>query len=186
MKRKSYIQSPQELRNSMKGVINLKNKDNECFRWCHIRYLNLQSKDSQLIKKVNTAFVDQLDYSVDVKQYNKIEKQSNINIIVFGYENKQPYPVYVWKEKFDNVMNLLLITDGENKHCVLIKDFIRFMFNQTKHQHKQFFCTHCLQCISKESIPNKHKTDCIVLNGEQAITMPEKGETITDSYKRHL
>ena len=94
MKRKSFIQSPQELRNSMKVVINLKNKDNECFRWCHIRYLNLQSKDSQLIQKVNTAFVDQLDYSniefpVDVKQYSKIEKQSNINIIVFGYENKR-------------------------------------------------------------------------------------------------
>ena len=142
MKGNSYIQLPQELRNSMKGVIYL--SDNECFRWCHIRYLNLQSKDSQLIKKVNKAFVDQLDYSniefpVDVKQYNKIEKQSNINIIVFGYENKQPYPVYVWKEKFDNVMNLLLITDGENKHYVLIKDFNRFMFNQTKHQHKQFF-----------------------------------------------
>ena len=47
----------------MKGVINLKNKDNECFRWCHIRYLNPQNKDPQLNKKVNKAFVDQLDYS---------------------------------------------------------------------------------------------------------------------------
>ena len=78
----------------------MKNKDNECFRGCHTRYLNPQNKDPQLIKKVNKTFVDQLDYSniefpVDVKQYNKIEKQSNINIIVFGYENKQPYPVYV-------------------------------------------------------------------------------------------
>ena len=83
-------------------------------------------------------------------------------------------------------MNLLLITDGENKHYVLINDFNRPMFNQTKHQHKQFFCTHCLQCFSEESSLSKHKTECIVLNGEQAITMPEKGETITDSYKRHL
>ena len=30
----SYIQLPQELRNSAKGLINMKNKDNECFRWC--------------------------------------------------------------------------------------------------------------------------------------------------------
>ena len=32
----SYIELPPELRNSTKGLINLQNKDNECFRWCHI------------------------------------------------------------------------------------------------------------------------------------------------------
>ena len=37
---KSYIPLPKELQNSLKGLINLKNEDNECFRWCHIRYLN--------------------------------------------------------------------------------------------------------------------------------------------------
>ena len=29
------IELPTELRNSSKGLINIKNKD-ECFRWCHI------------------------------------------------------------------------------------------------------------------------------------------------------
>ena len=32
----SYIELPTELRNSKKGLINMKNKDEECFRWCHI------------------------------------------------------------------------------------------------------------------------------------------------------
>ena len=36
MKGSSYIKLPQELRNSAKGLINMKNEDNECFRWCHI------------------------------------------------------------------------------------------------------------------------------------------------------
>lgn len=44
---------------------------------------------------------------------------------------KQPFPIYLSKEKFDNQMNLL-VTDGENKHYVLIKHFNRFMFNKTK------------------------------------------------------
>ena len=39
MKGSSYIELPQELRNSAKGLINMKNEDNECFRWCHIRHL---------------------------------------------------------------------------------------------------------------------------------------------------
>ena len=38
----SYIELPIELLNSAKGLINMKNKDDECFRWCHVRHLNPQ------------------------------------------------------------------------------------------------------------------------------------------------
>ena len=47
----SYIPLPPELNNSMKGLINLKNKDIECFKWCHIRFINPQNKDPDRIKK---------------------------------------------------------------------------------------------------------------------------------------
>ena len=179
MKGSSYIELPKELRNGKKGLINMKNKDNECFRWCHIRRLNPQDKNPQRIKKSDKEFIKKLDYSgiefpVTVKQYNKIEKQNEININVFGYENKQPYPIHVSKEKYEKQMNLLLITEDENKHYVLIKDFNRFMFNQTKHEHKKNFCMHCLQCFSSEEVLNNHKNNCIQVNGEQAIKMPDK------------
>lgn len=105
-----------------KGLINMENEDNECFRWSHIRHLNPQEKDPQRIKKSDKAFINKLDYLniefpvnvTDVKQYNKVEKQNNININVFGYELEieQPYSIYVFKEKFDDQMNLLLITEG--------------------------------------------------------------------------
>ena len=77
LKGSSYIKSPQELKN--RGLINLQNEDNECFRWCHIRHLNPQGKDPQRIKKTDKIFICQLDYSsiefpVTVKQINKIEK----------------------------------------------------------------------------------------------------------------
>ena len=38
----SYIEIPTELRNQKKELVNIKNKDDECFRWCHIRHLNPQ------------------------------------------------------------------------------------------------------------------------------------------------
>ena len=47
----SYIELPMELRNPKKGLINIKNKDDECFRWCHIRHLNPQEKNPQRIKR---------------------------------------------------------------------------------------------------------------------------------------
>ena len=81
-----------------------------------------------MIKKLDYS---EIEFPVATKQYNKIEKQNEININVFGYENKQPYPIYISKEKYEKHMELLLITEDENKHYVLIKDFNRFMFNQT-------------------------------------------------------
>ena len=183
MKGSSYIQLPNELRNSKKGLINMKNEDNECFRWCHIRHINPQDKYPQRIKKIDKQYVEKLDYSgvefpVGVKHYNKIEKHNSININVFGYENKQPYPIYVSKEKYEDHMELLLVTEKENKHYVLIKDFNRFMYNQTKHEHRKHFCMHCLQCFSSDRVLSNHKDICIQVNGTQAIKMPNKDNNI--------
>ena len=49
----SYIELPTKLRSPKKGFINIKNKDNECFRWCHVRHLNPQKKNPQRINKVD-------------------------------------------------------------------------------------------------------------------------------------
>ena len=48
----SYIVLPTKLRNPKKGLINIKNNDDECFRWCNVRYLNPQEKNPQRIKKL--------------------------------------------------------------------------------------------------------------------------------------
>ena len=179
----SYIQLPAELRNSAKGLINLKNKDNECFRWCHIRHLNPQGKYPQRIKKSDKEYIDKLDYSgikfpVTIKQINKIEKKNKININVFCYEEKIPYPIYISDEKFEDHIELLLITKDENQHYVLIKDFNKFMYKQTKHKERKHFCMHCLQCFSSERVLNNHKDNCIQINGTQAVNMPDKDNNI--------
>ena len=94
LKGSSRIQLPQELHTPNKGLINLENEDNDCFRWCHIRYLNPKENNPQRIKKSDKRKVEQLSYQhteflIAVKHYNNIEKQNNININVFGYENKK-------------------------------------------------------------------------------------------------
>ena len=113
LKGSSFIELPPEI-NRSKGLVNIKNKDNECFRWCHIRHLNPQDKNPQRITKTDKNFIEQLDYSniefpVTVKQINKIEKQNNIRINLFGYEEKQKFPIYISQEKFQDHMELLLI-----------------------------------------------------------------------------
>nr|DAC81289.1 TPA_asm: PolB [Corynactis coral adintovirus] len=185
----SYIDLPKDLRGGTKKLVNMKNEDNECFRWCHIRYLNPQNKDPQRIKKVDRLAVQSLNYNgvefpVAVKSYNRIERQNSININVFGYEGKQPFPIYISKEKHDRMMNLLLITKDENKHYVLIRDFNAFMFSQTKHKGRKHFCMSCLQCFSSERVLNNHSENCLAINGAQAVKMPDETNNIL-RYNNH-
>ena len=59
------------------------------------------------------------------------------------------------------------------------------MFKKTKHQHRKHFCMHCLQCFSTEDVLSKHNVNCMVLNGEQAIRMPQKGNNTLQSQNYH-
>ena len=36
----SYIELPNKMKNSKKGLINVNNNDNKCFVWCYIEHLN--------------------------------------------------------------------------------------------------------------------------------------------------
>ena len=47
----TYIELPGGLKNSKKDLINIKNNDNKCFLWCHIRHLNFVEKNPQRITK---------------------------------------------------------------------------------------------------------------------------------------
>ena len=47
----SYISLPKALNNSMKGLINLKNKDHKCFMWCHVRLINPTNSHPERINK---------------------------------------------------------------------------------------------------------------------------------------
>ena len=59
------------------------------------------------------------------------------------------------------------------------------MYNQTKHKERKHFCMYCLQCFSSEDVLNKQKNDCIVINGEKAIKMPQKGDNILKFNNYH-
>ena len=143
--RSSYFPLLLKLKNSMKSLINLKNKDNECFKWCHITFINPQNKTSERINKQDKEIVKNLDYRginflMKARDYEIIEERLNINVNVFGYENKV-FPLHVSKKLNEQVLNVLLIKNEENSHDVLIKDFNRLMYSRvtTKNAHKKHF-----------------------------------------------
>ena len=153
----TYIELPDKLKNPMKGLINIKSNDTKCFLCCHIRHLNLVKPHPERITKEDKKMINDLNYEgiafpVSKRDYCKIERQKNICINVFCYENGLTYLVYLSDQKFHNSMDLVLITDENKSHYVYIKDFNRFMCNKTKNKNKKYFCKCCLQCFSSEKV----------------------------------
>ena len=45
----SYMNLPIELRNPRKGLISIKNKNQKCFLWCHVRHINSSKENPERI-----------------------------------------------------------------------------------------------------------------------------------------
>ena len=98
----------------MKGLINLKNKDHKFFIWCYVRLINPRNSHPERINKQDKTIAANLNYSdiefpLNISDYELIENRFQMKINVFGYENKV-YPLYISKESHTQTLNLLLIT----------------------------------------------------------------------------
>ena len=127
-------------------MINIENiDDNECFKWCLVKYLNLAGRNSARITKAYKYFTKKFDFKdikfpVKVRDIHKIEKTNSSGISVFGYENKEKHPTYVSKKCGEEKhVDLLLIRYKREKHFLLNKDLNTFMYNRTLHRRKNIF-----------------------------------------------
>ena len=86
-------------------MINIQNiDDNECFKWCLIRYLNPADHNPRKITKANKNFAKSFDFkyinfTVKIRDIYKIEKKKkkkkSIVISAFGYEHKKISNLYI-------------------------------------------------------------------------------------------
>ena len=135
----------------MKDLLNIKNRDNECFKWCDIRFINPTNSHPERINKQDKKIADTLDYRginfpMKARDYEIIEERFNINVNVFGYENRV-FPLYVSKKSNEQVLNVLLISNEEKSHYVFIKDFNRLMYSKTEHKEKNTFVCHVYKIL---------------------------------------
>ena len=138
---------PIELRSPRKRLINIKNNDQKCFLWCHVRHINPVEEHPGRIKKTDKRIASNLNYEgiefpVQEKDFKKIEVQNNICINMF----------FISKQTFEDSIDLVLLIKNNKSHYVYIKDFNTFMFHKTKNKNKKWFCKSCLQCVSSQNV----------------------------------
>ena len=120
----------------MKVLINIKNKDTKCFKWCHTRFINPTNSHPERINKQDKKIASTLDYRginfpMKACDYEIVAKRFNINVNILGYQNKI-VPLYVSKKSNEKVLNVLLIRNKEKSNCVFIKEFSRLMYSEVK------------------------------------------------------
>ena len=183
----SYIQLPVELAQK-KALINMKNKDDQCFKWCIARAMNPKEDHPERIDKKLTEASEELNWDnitfpVNLKAIDKFERQNpTISVNVFGYD-KSIYPLRVSKyDDLEHLVDLLLICEESKQHYCLIKNLSRLVSNQvSKHEHKSFICRRCLNPFNTEYSMNKHIEYCSS-HETVKVEMPKEGTALAFNH----
>ncbi len=193
----SHIPLPKELANK-KAIINLKNDDNQCFKWAVTRAVNPVDKNAEQIDrnlraKAEALNWDGISFPTQLKDIDKFERNNpTISVNVHGYE-KDVYPLRTSAVKREHEVDLLLLSgkcedDSASYHYCVIKSLSRLLHGQkSKGKVKHFYCRRCYySCITQERLA-KHEDLC-QSHGTVKIEMPERTEDHipTQYFKNHF
>ena len=165
----SYLPLPPKLKNQH-SCINIKNDDEKCFLWTVLASLHPASQHPERVfhyqQFEGELNMSGIDYPVKLKNITKFERQNEVSINVFGYEDGKVFPVRITdgRNELTHHVNLLLISsEHQQSHYVLIKNLSRLLSSQlSNHNGKKWFCDFCIQGFSSEAILLKHVEFCKV------------------------
>ena len=165
----SYIDSPKWLKDK-KSTINPKSNDDICFQYAVTLALNLDKikKYPQRISKIK-PFIDQynwkdIDFPSTSKDWRKFELNNKIalNILYVPHNTRKVNVAYKSKYNLtcDKQVILLMITDGEKWHYLVVKNLPGLLRGITSSHHGDFYCLNCFRSYRTRNKFEAHKKIC--------------------------
>ena len=204
MRGSTYIDLPPFIKKK-EACINVKNNDDECFKWAVLSALhpvsNHADRTSYYYSYKDELNFDGIEFPMDPKQINKFEKQNDVSINVYYLKKKGKIfnilPRHLTSCKKEKHVNLLLVEshyvdkDEEEEeeqeesndivfknHYVWIKNLSRLVRSQVSaYEHKSYICDRCLHFFWSNEKLAKHAIDCSEIN-ECKILLPTKKDNI--------
>ncbi len=172
-----------------KGIINIKNDDDQCFKWAVTRALNPVNRDSERITKELKDQAEEYDWSgitfpVKLEDIKIWEKNNDKFVNVFGYD-EDVQKVYVIRmgdrcsstvlEEDQNKFISLFLHD--DKHYCVVKSLGRLVSSQlSKKKNKKYFCLNCMNGFGTEKILASHQEFCLKRKPQTEV-FPNPGDT---------
>ncbi|KAK3932684.1 Zinc finger protein 397 [Frankliniella fusca] len=181
LKGSSYLPLPSWLENPKKGLINIKNfDDNKCFMYCIMAGINLPNTNPERVSHYKRwdglpLNFKGIKFPVEVGQISKFERQNpSIAVSVFGLEGEReiiPLRISKVSDRKYHVRMLLLRTEEDESHYVLIKNMSQFLGHLSKRKRVLYWCDNCLTPTDSEDRRNQHQELCLH-HAAQAVRLP--------------
>ena len=172
----SYISLPKYIQNK-KAAINIKNdSDDNCFQYSmlYVKYQPENNPDRVYHYKKPLSELDMtgIRTPVEITQLKKFEKQNreySVNVYALDSSKEKSrdnkvimFPLYITKElNRKHHANLLLVTSGDKRHYVVIKNLNRLLRGRTGDTSGQsYVCKYCLYSFKHEETMKAHEVSC--------------------------
>ena len=144
-----------------KAVINMKNQDDFCFKWCISRAANMVESHPERITPKLREQAEKFDWTdckfpMTLDKIKFFEKRNNISVNVYEWN---VCPLRITKEEKPFHVDLVFLTKDSQNHFALIKNFSRFA-SSGKGQTERYFCKRCLNSFPRVESLEKHKEIC--------------------------
>ena len=183
----SYIEPAKWIKDK-KSIINPKNNDHKCFQYAVTLALNYNKIDRnpQRISKIR-PFIDQynwkdIDFPATSKDWKKFEQNNEsiaLNILYVPHNTKKIHTAYKSRHNLTQKKQviLLMITDGEKWHCLVVKSLSALLRGVASNHHGDFYCLNCFHSYSTKNKLETHKN--IYVNHDYChVEMPTKDNNI--------
>ena len=154
LKGNSWVPLPEAI-SKKKAVINMKNEDDECCKWCVTRALNPVDKNAERITQKLRKQAEELnwkaiEFPMEVDKIEKFEKNNPIVSVNVFYLDGSVHPLRISEMEREHNIDLLLIEKDGKKHYCLIKNLGRLLSKQVaKDKKPNVFCRRCFEPLPK-------------------------------------
>ena len=189
-----YIPLPKHIADK-KAVINIQNKDENCFALSIARAIsptdtNPQRVDKNLKETVKTLNMNGIRIPTPIDDIEKFENQNpDIAVVVLGlneFNNVVPLrSSKFWYERKHLILLSLIKDEEKNYHYTLVNNSSKLISTQhSKHGHKTFTCWNCVNVFTDKDKYLYHRDQC-QNHKPHTLTMPNPNTFLNFKNYQH-
>ena len=158
-----YIELPKHIA-VKKAIINVQNDDDKSFKYSvlsALHYNDINNNPERVTKY--KPYLDELNFDgikfpVTIRSIDKFEKQNPQSINVFVIKDNGKIDLLINSKKdSQNAIDLLLLTEGRNRHYCWIKNLSALLSRQINvNSRKKYFCKECFKHFGSQEILDRH------------------------------
>ena len=172
-----FIPTPEPI--ATKGAtINMKNENDECFKWCVARAFfptkhHPERITAALREHAKTLNWKGMKFPVEMRDVAIFERNNKVSINIIRFNNGK-YEIHrKTKIKAKKHINLLLFMADGKKHFCLISSMSRLL-RKGNQRNQRFYYDNCLNSRRTEEALEKHKTYCESFEACKSLPPKEK------------